>query len=138
MSALNRAIGVLSSKSKSGVVMLAAPLSDDSVGFRRLAIFFKQLRVGESSSSDGGYYLAEPRSVVVLALIEPEDLFVEISIEVHRVNAHVGPFQSPLKQQSEILDAICVNVAIDERDRVVNCLMIIGRAETEIRFECVV
>src|SRR6266513_5305781 len=70
-----------------------------------------KLRVSETFSDYSGNNFHEPASVVVFALVEPKRLFVQISEQVERLNAHVCPFDSALQERPEVFQPVCVDMA---------------------------
>jgi hypothetical protein len=52
----------------------------------------------------------------VFTLVEPEGWLIEIGVQVDGINADVGSLEGPLQQGPKVLDAVGVDVAIDERN----------------------
>src|SRR5580704_13075922 len=99
----------------------SAPLSPRNSVLRRFfGILSGQLRVGQPPPGYRRCHLAEPRAIVVFALIEPESLFVEIPAEVERFYGDIGALDRALQERPEILDAVGVNVSFDIGDSMID------------------
>jgi hypothetical protein len=61
-------------------------------------------------------------SIGVLALIEPESLFVEVSEQMKRLDINVGSFDRALEQAPEVFQPVRVNVALSIANRMVDDL----------------
>src|ERR1700693_5773399 len=70
--------------------------------------------------SDLGQDAHESVSVSELSVIEAKRLLIDISLQMHRIDTHVGPFQCSLKQAPKILDSVCMNAAFDIRVQMVH------------------
>jgi hypothetical protein len=106
-----------------------------SSSLRRCAILADQLRVGQPLPSDRRTDLPKPFAIIMLALVEPEGLFIQIPAQMCRINTDVGSLQGPFQEAPEILDIVCVNVPTNKLDRVVNGFMRVSVRESEIRLQ---
>jgi hypothetical protein len=79
----------------------------------------------------------EATGIVVLALIEPERLFIEITTKMKWFNADVGTLDGALKQPPEILDAIGVGCAIHILNGMIDNLMLVVTSETTVTNPCI-
>jgi hypothetical protein len=104
---LKRSIGVADSALAGEP--LASPLPADSVCFGRCAMLPGQLRVGQPLSGNRRYHFPKSITVYIIALIEPERLFVEIPAKVKRLYRDVGALDGPLQERPKVFDAIGVN-----------------------------
>lgn len=57
------------------------------------------------------------------AIVKPEHLFINIAIQMERLNADVGAFQSALEQAPKIFQPVCVNLPVDVPLGMVDYLM---------------
>ena len=77
----------------------------------------------------------EARTIVVLALVEAEDLLVEVAVEVLRSRGDIRSPERALQDAPEVLDAVCMNATLDVFLGMVNHLVNIGVAQVVIRTE---
>jgi hypothetical protein len=64
--------------------------------------------------------ISEFLPVRVLALIEAERLFIDVSLKVRGINADVGPLQRPLEQRPKIFQTVRVNPPVNVPFEMVN------------------
>jgi hypothetical protein len=63
------------------------------------------------------------RGFLAPAIVEAESLFVKIPEQVERLDANVGSLQSALEQAPVVLKAVCVDIPIHVRNRMVDDLV---------------
>ena len=69
------------------------------------------------------HHLSKSPTVVLLAFVEPESLFVQIPEEMPRSHGHVASAQHSLEQRPEILDSVGMYAAFDVANGVVDRLV---------------
>ena len=62
-------------------------------------------------------------SLSVLAIVETENLFVNVAIKMKWLNSNVGSAQGPLKKRPEVFQPVRVNAATDVGFRMVHNVM---------------
>src|SRR4051812_21526166 len=85
--------------------------------------FPSELLVGHSSANDLLHDGGEPFRIGHLTRVKPESLLIDIAEEVKWLNTDVGSVQATLQQAPEILRAICMNVAFNISESMVDYLM---------------
>lgn len=95
------------------------------------------MRVGEATARDGFEGAQEPAPVVHLAVVEAEDLLVEVAEKVERLDADIGALEAALQEAPEVLDAVGVGVPPDVLGRVVDDAVDVLLLEAVVGRECV-
>ena len=80
-----------------------------------------QLFVDQTFADDTGHGRCEPPAVGVGALVEPENLLVNVAAKVGRINGNVSPLDGPLEQRPEILKGVGMAQACDVLAGMANC-----------------
>ena len=79
-----------------------------------------QIGISEALAEDSRCGPQEARGVIALPVIEPENLFVEVTEQMRRVYADIGSAQRPLQQAPEVLNGVGVNLSLHIAHRMVN------------------
>ena len=89
---------------------------------------FTESRIGQSPPGSSGHDFLKPLTVIAFPLIEPENLFVNVTLEVPRHHADVRAVDAPLEQRPEVFNPVRVtvtaNVLLGVVDHFVNELVI--------------
>jgi hypothetical protein len=73
----------------------------------------RQFRIRQPLADDLGNELAEScRIIRIDAVVVTEYLLIHISVQMERLDGHIGSAQAPLKQRPEILNSVCVDSSI--------------------------
>jgi hypothetical protein len=91
--------------------------------------FASQLGVRQPLSHDALHRIHKSLSIVMLALVESERLFIEIAEQVERLNADVRSLQTALQERPEVFNSVRVYVALNLRFRVIDHLMNYSRSK---------
>lgn len=93
--------------------------------------------VGEATALNLLHRPNEPLSVVVLALVEAEGLFVQIPEQVEWLHAHVGATDGPLEQRPEVFHPVRVDLALGVALGVIDDVVRVIRAQVVVAFQIV-
>jgi len=99
---------------------------------RRRAVLTSQVIVGQSLAGDLRYYRVESL-VHVLPVVVAKSLFVDIAEQVKRLDADIGSVQAALQETPEVLDCVCVYIAADVFDRMIDYRVIVIVGQSFIR-----
>src|SRR5665213_951626 len=66
------------------------------------------------------------------AIVVPEALLIQIAEQVERLNAYIGSVDATLEKAPKVLQAVCVNLAINVLNRVIYDLMSVFSGKTFI------
>lgn len=91
--------------------------------------------IGETLASKRVTNASEAASIVSLSVIEPEYLFVQVAEEMEWLDAYIGALDCSLQEAPKVLNAVCVNLAIDIPLGMVNNAMIVIGLEVSVRQE---
>src|SRR2546428_2319871 len=72
----------------------------------RYHLFQRETLIGEPPSGNRTDNARKSCPIHTLPLIKPEALFIQISEQMKRFNTDIGPFDGPLQEAPEILDAV--------------------------------
>lgn len=95
--------------------------------------FGDQLGVLQTTANDAHDSNQEPARVGVLALVEPERLLIEVSEQVKRFDADIGPANGALEKRPEVFKAVGVNAVFDVAHSVIDFLVCVVRMQPVIR-----
>src|SRR6266446_899693 len=74
--------------------------------WKTLIVLADELRISQSLSDNAAHDLNKPTSVIVLALVESERLLVQIAEQMKRLNVHIRPVDSALKQRPKVFQSV--------------------------------
>jgi hypothetical protein len=91
-----------------------------------------QFLIGHALSDNLRKRQREASTIIILALVVSERLFIQVAKQMERFHADVSPFQAALQQRPEILDSVRVNVPVNLAFGVVDHLMDIISAQAVV------
>lgn len=94
-----------------------------------------EIGIGQALAVDSAGNPCEPSRVGVLALVESERLLVQIAEQMERFDADIGALDGPLEQAPEVLQSVCVDLALGVPLGVVDDLVDVCIAELGVGLE---
>src|ERR1039457_614420 len=101
---------------------------------RRRAVLTSQVIVGQSLAGDLRYYRAESLRIIhILPVVVAKSLFIDIAKQVKWLDADIGSVQAALQEAPEVFDCVCMYVAADVFDRMIDYRVIVIVGQSFIR-----
>lgn len=90
---------------------------------RRVDILTDQLTIDQATTRNRCQGNGETVSIIGLAIVETERLFIEVAEQMERFNAHISPLEPTLEQAPEVFNGVGVDVAAHIFNGMINDLM---------------
>src|ERR1700730_7439098 len=79
--------------------------------WKTITILANELCISQPFSDYAAHYFNKPAYVIVFALVESERLLVQIPEQMKRLNVHIRPVDSALKQRPKVFQSVRVDAS---------------------------